>query len=142
VLRASGKLFLRVTGWSMLPTIWPGDVLVVESASRSEVREGDIVLFTRGGRFVAHRVLRTGTAEEMTLQTRGDALWKSDAPVSNEELQGRVFMVLRNGKRVPPKTELSFAERLAASVFQRSEITARAIVRLHGARRSPRVGTN
>ena len=27
VLRSSGSLHLRVTGWSMLPTVWPGDTL-------------------------------------------------------------------------------------------------------------------
>ena len=31
-LRLSGRLRLRVTGWSMLPTICPGDTLIIERA--------------------------------------------------------------------------------------------------------------
>jgi len=48
VLLWSGKLRLRVTGWSMLPSVWPGDTLLVERIGAEEAREGDIVLFGRG----------------------------------------------------------------------------------------------
>ena len=58
VLRSSGRLRLRVTGWSMLPTVMPGDTLIVERVS-GEVSRGEIVLFSRNQRLFAHRVVST-----------------------------------------------------------------------------------
>ena len=65
VLRSSGTLHLRVLGWSMLPTVWPGDTLVVERLASNEVFDGDIVLFSNGRRFVAHRVV-SGTRRSVS----------------------------------------------------------------------------
>ncbi len=62
VLRSSGTLRLRVTGWSMLPTVMPGDTLVIEHVSSDAVSEGDIVLFVRDRRFFVHRVVTKGVA--------------------------------------------------------------------------------
>ena len=58
VLRASGTLRLTAPGHSMLPTLWPGDLLTVEARSIDQVQAGDVVLFTRENRFFVHRVLR------------------------------------------------------------------------------------
>ena len=60
VLRSSGTLRLQVMGWSMLPTVLPGDTLVIESAHSNSVCEGDIVLFGRDRRLFAHRVVTKG----------------------------------------------------------------------------------
>ena len=57
VLRSSGTLRLRAMGWSMLPTVWPGDTLVIERIHSDAVSEGDIVLFGRDRRVFAHRVV-------------------------------------------------------------------------------------
>src|ERR1039458_9326454 len=57
VLRSSGSLRLRAIGASMLPAIWPGDVLTVQRRDAENAQPGDIVLFARGGALVAHRVV-------------------------------------------------------------------------------------
>ena len=57
VLRSSGKLRLRANGASMLPAVWPGDILHVRRQGVAEALPGDIVLFGREGRLVAHRVV-------------------------------------------------------------------------------------
>jgi signal peptidase len=57
VLRSSGRLRLRATGASMLPAVWPGDILSVRSHDVVEALPGDIVLFGREGTLVAHRVV-------------------------------------------------------------------------------------
>src|ERR1700737_1372956 len=44
-----GQVRIRVTGSSMLPSIWPGDVLTIHRGVTSDVRGGDVVLFTRDG---------------------------------------------------------------------------------------------
>jgi len=47
VLHRFGEARLRVTGSSMLPSIWPGDELTVRRRAVSELRTGEIALFTR-----------------------------------------------------------------------------------------------
>src|SRR5450631_1317539 len=86
VLRSSGKLRLRVTGWSMLPTVWPGDTLLIERVGREEVSEGDIVLFGRDRRLFAHRVVaKVDISENLQLTTQGDGMPRPDAPLVDSE---------------------------------------------------------
>jgi signal peptidase len=41
VLRSSGELRLRVTGTSMLPAIWPGEVLLIRRDGAAQAGPGD-----------------------------------------------------------------------------------------------------
>lgn len=129
VLLSSGGLRLQVTGWSMLPSIWPGDTIVLQSTSLAEISEGDIVLFRRDSRLFAHRVVRRG---EDQMQTRGDAMTYADAPIGNNELLGRLGYVVRNGKRVEPRKKLGFSQRALAAWVRTSETAARVIVGIRG----------
>ena len=135
LLRSSGTLCLRVTGWSMLPTIWPGDTLIVERACNSDILDGDVVVFSNGRRFVAHRVVTkdSGSGDSM-VQTQGDALSRRDAPVSHDELLGKVSFIIRKGRRVKPATSLRLPERALAAVFRRSTFAARVVVGVHAMR--------
>ena len=87
-LRASGRLRLSVRGESMLPSLWPGDVVEIASCSIDKVQPGEIVLAMREGRFFLHRFLaRSGPA---TFLLRGDSVPTSDVSYSNEALLGRL----------------------------------------------------
>jgi signal peptidase I len=111
----------------MLPTLWPGDTLVVEAVDCSAVRSGDIVLFTRHRRFVAHRVIEKRSAGR-GIETRGDAMRQMDAPVSSRELLGRVVSIERNGKSIAPSRELNAAGRSVAALVQHAPAAARVAV--------------
>jgi hypothetical protein len=126
-LRSSGTLRLRVSGWSMVPTLWPGDTLVIEPAESSAVCPGDIVLFTRHQRFFAHRVMGKSSPDR-GIRTRGDAMAQMDAPVSNPELLGRVVSIERRGKSIAPSRELNVASRSVAAMVRRAPIAARVAV--------------
>ena len=92
-VRAFGKLRLEVTGSSMLPTIWPGDVLEVRHQGVAEIQSGDVVLFQRQGQLVAHRVVhRLGRPGGNLLITRGDRQSAADPPTTRKKL-GRVTEV-------------------------------------------------
>jgi signal peptidase I len=135
VLHSSGQLELKVTGWSMVPAIWPGDTLVIEAACSDAFSEGDIVLFRVANRFVAHRVVTKNCAlGESTVLTQGDAVQRPDAPVAHDDLLGRVSSIVRNGKSIAPSRDLRFSERAVAAVFRRSEIAARIVAGVHGMR--------
>lgn len=125
VLRSSGKLRLGVTGWSMLPTLWPGDTLIIEQADSSTVNAGDIVLFVREERFFVHRVVN---GPGQPIQTRGDAMPQMDPPVSDRELLGRVVSIERNRKFIKPSREFKPASRAIATLVCHSPKAARVAV--------------
>jgi hypothetical protein len=91
--RADGPMRLRVMTGSMAPTLSVGDMVEVDRNVRP--RMGDVVLLSRGDRFVVHRVVCTWPR----LRTRGDAALRADRPVTREAIAGVVTAVWRNGER-------------------------------------------
>jgi signal peptidase I len=108
-LRSGLHLHLCATGTSMLPTLWPGDLLTVESVGVQRVKPGDLVLYMREGRFFVHRLVEKRDGDRILI-TRGDCLSTRDAPVSAKDFLGKVVQVQRAG--------LNFAPRPKLSVFQ------------------------
>ena len=127
-LRVSGILRLKVSGWSMLPTIWPGDMLVISRLDERELFPGEIALYQREGRFIIHRVLSKSTGGISHVLTRGDAMLQHDAPVRSDDLLGKVDFILRNGKSIEPSKSLCLSQRAVARLARRSEVAARVIV--------------
>ena len=125
VLRATGRVRFLARGYSMLPTLWPGDLLTVETVSFEEVSPGDVVLYQRWERLFIHRVLRklTGTAgsDRPTLVTRGDSMTGFDAPVFPEELLGRVVTIQRTSGRSSAAPRCSIAGRVVGLMLGNSD---------------------
>jgi len=128
VIRFSGKLRLQVNGWSMLPSIRPGDTLLVEEAKSGAVREGDIVLFGRNRGLCAHRVVKR--LNESKLLTRGDAMPALDPVVPEADLLGRVSFIVRKGKLMIPSRKMGLSEAVVAAAMRRSEVGARVVARV------------
>ena len=95
LVRTAGRLRLAVSGSSMLPAIRPSDLLLIRRCDLRAARVGDVVLFLRGDRLFAHRVVVNDGA---ALVTRGDALDEADPPIGGGELLGRVERVVRRGR--------------------------------------------
>jgi signal peptidase I len=132
VLHSSGGLKLCVTGWSMLPSVWPGDTLVVERVSPDQVRIGDVVVVARDGRLCEHRVVSiVEDSGSRRWITRGDALPVPDRPVLENELLGRASYLIRAGKLIAVPAELNLVEQLIAKIVRSSVPAARALVYLH-----------
>ena len=125
VIRRFGELRLQVTGASMLPSVWPGDVLTVRRRSPAELLPGRIVLCYRDGRFVAHRLVgRQGD----DVVTRGDAHNFKDIPFREEDVLGEVVGIQRSGRSV--RLSPVWWQRAASSVAARSEACTRTLLRL------------
>jgi signal peptidase I len=132
ILLRFGTLRLQVTGQSMLPSVWPGDVLIIKRCFFGEVSPGDIVLYARERRLFAHRVIGAGAdLGEPYLVTQGDASPTPDSPISAAEFLGRVSQIVRAGKCVERASVLSFPNRLIANVARYSTIVARLFVYRH-----------
>jgi len=98
VLRSTGQVQLAAFGYSMLPSLWPGDRLTIQVRAFQQIHVGDVVLFARLNRLFIHRVLQILPDH---LVTRGDAMPSKDSPVSADELMGVVTKVQRaNGRSI------------------------------------------
>ena len=127
-----GEARLRVSGSSMLPSIWAGDVLAVQQCGTRDAHVGDVVVFVRDGRLFAHRVV---AEDASSLVTQGDAMLSQDPPVTDAELLGRVVSVSRAGKSVPVSANVSVSGRLMTTLVRRSSLAGRILQRGYRLRR-------
>jgi len=131
LLKRGERMSLRVNGASMLPSLFPGDLLTFRRCAPEEIVVGDIVLFMREGRCFVHRVAeRMAAGAASRLRTRGDALPACDAPLGETEVLGRLATVERKGRRLPPP-RLGPVRSLVAGLVRRSAWAARALVAAH-----------
>jgi hypothetical protein len=101
VLHRFGEVRFIAHGGSMIPSIYPGDLLTVRSDSASDARRGEIVFFLLGGRPFVHRVMRKWPERNgVVFATRGDALPKEDPSIDASQLLGRVTHIQRRGKSI------------------------------------------
>lgn len=130
-LRSWGRLKLRASGISMLPSLWPGDLLTIESHEPEQVEPGEIVLYMRGGRFFIHRVVSRGLdAKGGFLITRGDCMAENDPPVSRSELLGRICEIQRAESVFVPARKLSSFHRITAYLLCHWSLFRRLTLRL------------
>jgi hypothetical protein len=109
MLRCRGTVQLRAWGTSMLPSVWPGDVLTIQGVAHDELVPGDIVLALRDNRFFVHRLIERRELQDCTLWiTRGDAMPCNDPPSTALGLLGRVASILRANRSFVPN---GFGER-------------------------------
>jgi signal peptidase len=121
--RNAGEVRLRVSGRSMLPALWPGDVVTVRRCSLAEFQPGQIVLFGQQQKLTVHRVVRVADDH---LIARGDSLPSSDPPVTETEVVGKVVSVQRKGRNIRPERPLW--QRVVASILKRSNALRRIAV--------------
>jgi hypothetical protein len=133
VLNSGGTIRLRALGTSMLPSIWPGDVLVIESTVDTELLPGDIVLVARDDRFFVHRLIKRHGSRWIT---RGDAVPQNDPAARASELLGRVSAVHRKHRIVIPKRRISLTARTLAWLFCHWNFFGRVVLRVHSMRQN------
>ena len=89
----------------MLPAVWPGDLLTIQSAAHEEVVRGDIVLVLRGKRFFVHRTIELQRGQDrFSWITRGDAMPHNDPPAAESELLGRSGVHLPRESQFRPQS--------------------------------------
>ncbi len=83
-------IFQVITG-SMSNTINPKDIVIVKLTD--DVKTNDIITFRVGNDFVTHRMIGT---EYDKIITRGDANNSQDAPISKDQIVGKVVFIISN----------------------------------------------
>jgi signal peptidase I len=144
-LRTCGTVCLKARGTSMLPSIWPGDVLTIGSVAGDQLAAGDIVWFMRYGRCFIHRlVTRDPVNNRNCFVTRGDAMPQNDPPVAAADLLGRVIRIRRGNRVFVPQPRVPLSDSAVAWVLFRSHRLRGVALRIHpflqSLRQSVRVG--
>lgn len=91
---------LIVLSGSMVPYIYPGDVILVKKVSPEDVQVGDVICFkspSRGERvLITHRVVNVSALDgELIFKTKGDALEEADRfNVSAEDVVGKPVLLI------------------------------------------------
>jgi hypothetical protein len=135
VLQSFGELRFVARGGSMLPSILPGDTLLVRRQPVASIRPGQVVLCRREGAFCAHRVMfKTQCDGRWSFRTAGDALSGEDGPIAEAEFLGRVFAVIRRGKHIELTESRGLVTRLTEWAVKRSDAFAIFLLRCHAFR--------
>jgi len=141
VLRRSDHLHqvrLRVHGESMLPTLWPGDVVEIASCSLEDVRPGEIVLARREGRLFLHRLIAPCTPNGFLL--RGDSVPGPDPLFPPEALLGRLVCSATEGRAGSvPALRPGFGAKWSRAVgmlFCHCSVARRLALKLHSRRQA------
>jgi Peptidase S24-like len=135
VLRRFGEIRFVARGSSMIPSIYPGDLLTVRSQGIAEVGHGQIVLALREGRFWAHRLIRKWRqGDRFVLATRGDALRYEDPSLDESQVLGRVTSVIRYGEPVDFAHLNGLSTKLLRCAVRNSSGLAKVLLRRHSLR--------
>jgi signal peptidase I len=100
LLVATGRAQIRAFGVSMLPCLWPGDVLTIQSAHTADLSVGEILIVKQNDGWVAHRIAASSATQ---LITRGDSVPENDPPIHLGYVIGKVVSVTRGSKEFVPK---------------------------------------
>ena len=130
----AAMLRMRVRGTSMIPALWPGEMIVVEPVVATLPVPGDIVVLADGGQIIVHRLLWIGqdpaAPSRLRVVTAGDTSFHDDAPVDYAGLIGRVRAVHRFGAERAVRRGRGPTAPIFAWMLRRSDLIRRGIDRM------------
>lgn len=97
-LRRGGRLRLQVRGESMLPSVWPGDMVEIADCHLEDIHPGEIVLALREDRLFLHRFLVHSGEDGFLL--RGDSMPAPDPIFPSISFHGRLVRIARSGRTI------------------------------------------
>ena len=129
VLSRQGNFTMKAFGTSMLPALWPGDLVVIQSCRFEDAQPGDIVLYSRAGRFFLHRVIsKDSIGGNEQLITRGDSMPAPDPPVRPDKVLGTVMQVGHADGTFTSVRQLSMPARIFGWILGHSNLCLRVIL--------------
>jgi signal peptidase I len=100
---------LTATGYSMFPTLRPGDRALLKPLINTQLPQpGSIIVTRQKDTFVMHRlvgILDDGSDNTLFI-TRGDSMTEEDPPWKKEQIIGVVESLVRNDKRKQLKKKI------------------------------------
>lgn len=131
-LTEHGSCRFLVSGSSMLPTLWPGDLVLIQRRPLQQLVVGDVVLHQSDGRFFLHRLESCQTHDDRVyFVTRGDAMPQRDPPFSSAHLLGVLAGVQRDGDWLSLPLRMPATARVLAALVRRSSQFSRLFLLAH-----------
>ena len=87
---------LHVTGTSMLPSLKPGDVVVLKPVEPEQLQKGDLVVVRHKHDLVTHRLIGQQAGQWLT---KGDNCRQLDPPAAEMMILGKVISIERSGEK-------------------------------------------
>lgn len=92
---------IKTKGYSMSPTIAPGDIVIVAPAKIHDLKIGDIVVFRTQQSMIAHRLVAVNVVDGQNIcVAKGDNNRHVDAAFSADAIVGKVIRLERNNKHI------------------------------------------
>ena len=130
-----GSCRFQVSGSSMLPTLWPGDLVLIQRRPLQQLVVGDVVLHQSDGRFFLHRLESCQThGNRVHFVTRGDAMPQRDPPFSSAHFLGVLAGVQRDGDWLSWPLRMPAIARVLAALVRRSSQFSRLLLLAYGRR--------
>ena len=109
LLNSNQQVRLKVSGYSMFPLLREGDEIIVSKCNIKEITPGDVVVFKRNSKWIAHRLLKIVTDNNSTtLITKGDSCKLNDQPFNENSLCGKVIYFYRKGNEKKINTSFNY----------------------------------
>ena len=117
LLKRGNSAEISASGYSMFPTLRPGDRVLVSPIKENELSApGDILIINEDDNLVLHRLIEIRRYKESNkvFITRGDCMNESDSPVKSDQIVGITHSFTRNnrqrvlGRRIPAKRAYKF----------------------------------
>jgi ATP-binding cassette subfamily B protein len=101
LLNDKHSLQFLTKGYSMFPTLLPGDKAVIEKCDISDYQPGDIVVFKSKAILIGHRIIKkTESSDGIIFTTRGDNSPVTDKTFTEKDILGKIKSFTRNGKEI------------------------------------------
>ena len=93
----NGYAMLEVVSGSMEPTIYKGDIIIINTKDKN-YKENDIITFRgKEGEFVTHRIIKI---DDKTMITKGDNNNSEDDPIKTSSIVGKYVTKINGGGRI------------------------------------------
>ncbi|MGB4415653.1 MAG: signal peptidase I [Paludibacter sp.] len=100
ILEDNRTVGIRMTGYSMYPTLRPGDIGHIEKCVPNKIKVGDIVVFKLNGKLIAHRLVAINNHDVRTFVAKGDKNKFSDPPFATDAFVGKITSFERKGRKI------------------------------------------
>ena len=99
LIEAKGKIYLRLSGFSMFPFLKEGDVALIKKVEINTLNIGDVIVFRKDQKMIAHRLVEIKkNGEHYSITTKGDTTKKNDPVFTEQNYIGKIVSFYRNEK--------------------------------------------
>ena len=114
LLEEGKSITVSAWGYSMFPTIRPGDIITITPFTKDhDLKPGMVVAKKRSSGLVVHRVTHVVLIDgERVITTRGDSSLRHDDPFGEEEIAGVITEVKRGSRKFVPASSAKVWYRL------------------------------